>query len=212
MYTILVIDGEPTQSEGLCSMLRDKLSYHTINVSDGHEANYYLKSDQAPKPDLILFDVSQTADPRTTIASLKAVAPYVPIITLVTYGDYDTALTTMSAGALDFFTKPVAKERLAITLRNTLRLSQAYREAEELKHEQIRTAYPTITTSCIPSFSLIDRNGEVRRMDQLEADAIQFAIHRYNGRMAEVARRLGIGRSTLYRKLNDMNAQPSGAV
>ena len=33
---------------------------------------------------------------------------------------------------------------------------------------------------------------------------IRFAITHYRGRMTEVSRRLGIGRSTLYRKLKDL--------
>jgi DNA-binding NtrC family response regulator len=41
-------------------------------------------------------------------------------------------------------------------------------------------------------------------METLEAEAIRFAINRYRGRMSEVARRLRIGRSTLYRKLKDL--------
>ncbi len=32
---------------------------------------------------------------------------------------------------------------------------------------------------------------------------IKFAIEHYNGQMSEEARRLGIGRSTLYRKLKE---------
>jgi transcriptional regulator of acetoin/glycerol metabolism len=31
-----------------------------------------------------------------------------------------------------------------------------------------------------------------------------LAIGHYNGRITEVARRLGVGRSTLYRRLNDL--------
>ena len=41
-------------------------------------------------------------------------------------------------------------------------------------------------------------------MAQLEAEVIRFAIAHYRGRMSEVARRLGIGRSTLYRKLEGL--------
>jgi DNA-binding NtrC family response regulator len=41
-------------------------------------------------------------------------------------------------------------------------------------------------------------------MEELEAFAIRFALAHYRGRMTEVARRLGIGRSTLYRKLKDL--------
>ena len=42
------------------------------------------------------------------------------------------------------------------------------------------------------------------RSKNLEADVIRFAIARYRGQMSEVARRLRIGRSTLYRKLDDL--------
>jgi DNA-binding NtrC family response regulator len=38
----------------------------------------------------------------------------------------------------------------------------------------------------------------------VEHDMIRLAIARYEGQMSEVARRLGIGRSTLYRKLREM--------
>ena len=41
----------------------------------------------------------------------------------------------------------------------------------------------------------------------IEAEIILFAIGHYQGRMAEVARRLGIGRSTLYRKLAEMGIE-----
>jgi DNA-binding NtrC family response regulator len=44
----------------------------------------------------------------------------------------------------------------------------------------------------------------MRPLDQIEADVIRLAIGHYRGRMTEVARRLGIGRSTLYRKLADL--------
>ena len=51
--------------------------------------------------------------------------------------------------------------------------------------------------------SLLSSEGQVRTLEEIEADAIRFAIEACNGRMSEVARRLGIGRSTLYRKLKD---------
>jgi DNA-binding NtrC family response regulator len=46
-------------------------------------------------------------------------------------------------------------------------------------------------------------DGHMRRLSEIEAEAIRRALVQYRGRMAEVARRLGIGRSTLYRKLED---------
>jgi DNA-binding NtrC family response regulator len=53
------------------------------------------------------------------------------------------------------------------------------------------------------SARLVDERGELRRFDRLEEEVIRFAIGHCGGRMSEVARRLGIGRSTLYRKLRD---------
>jgi DNA-binding NtrC family response regulator len=48
--------------------------------------------------------------------------------------------------------------------------------------------------------------GEVRPLDEMEHEIIRFAISHYRGQMSEVARRLKIGRSTLYRKLDDASA------
>jgi DNA-binding NtrC family response regulator len=49
----------------------------------------------------------------------------------------------------------------------------------------------------------LDAGGELRPLETLERELIEFALKRYGGRMSKVARALGIGRSTLYRKLRD---------
>jgi DNA-binding NtrC family response regulator len=51
------------------------------------------------------------------------------------------------------------------------------------------------------ALALLDENGNPRHLARLEAEAIKFALNRYRGQMSAVARKLGIGRSTLYRKL-----------
>jgi DNA-binding NtrC family response regulator len=51
------------------------------------------------------------------------------------------------------------------------------------------------------ALALLDASGEVRPLEELEAELIRYAITHYRGQMSEVARRLQIGRSTLYRKL-----------
>ncbi|KFB09139.1 sigma-54-dependent transcriptional regulator [Nitratireductor basaltis] len=50
----------------------------------------------------------------------------------------------------------------------------------------------------------IGNDGNVRPLEEVEAEMIRFAIAHYGGQMSEVARRLGIGRSTLYRKLKEL--------
>lgn len=55
-------------------------------------------------------------------------------------------------------------------------------------------------------------DGNLRPLEEIEADVIRLAIGHYRGRMTEVARRLGIGRSTLYRKLGDLGIEDSSAA
>ncbi len=50
---------------------------------------------------------------------------------------------------------------------------------------------------------ILDREGHLRSLEDIERDLIQFAIENYSGHMSEIARRLGIGRSTLYRKVRE---------
>lgn len=52
--------------------------------------------------------------------------------------------------------------------------------------------------------TLYEPDGHLRTLSDIEADVIRLAIGHYRGRMTEVARRLGIGRSTLYRKLAEL--------
>jgi DNA-binding NtrC family response regulator len=49
----------------------------------------------------------------------------------------------------------------------------------------------------------VDDTGEIRSLESIEADMIRLALGRYRGHMTEVAKRLNIGRSTLYRKMKD---------
>jgi len=55
-----------------------------------------------------------------------------------------------------------------------------------------------------PGVLLYTPDGNLRPLEEIESDVIRLAIGHYRGRMTEVARRLGIGRSTLYRKLSDL--------
>ena len=57
---------------------------------------------------------------------------------------------------------------------------------------------------------ILDERGHLRTLEDIERDLIQLAIEIYSGHMTEVARRLGIGRSTLYRKVREQGLE--GAI
>ena len=54
---------------------------------------------------------------------------------------------------------------------------------------------------------ILDERGHLRTLEEIERDLIQHAIEVYAGHMSEIARRLGIGRSTLYRKVREQGLE-----
>lgn len=59
-----------------------------------------------------------------------------------------------------------------------------------------------------PHILLFDEHGVIRPFEKIEKDIIQLALQHCGGRMTEVAKKLGIGRSTLYRKTADYGINP----
>jgi DNA-binding NtrC family response regulator len=92
-------------------------------------------------------------------------------------------------------------------------------EGEQLEHALMQSLMPEsfilaqgdkpqrIGVTQTRQVPLLNEKGDMRRMRDLEEDAIHFALQRYQGRISEVARKLGIGRSTLYRKISEFGIQ-----
>ena len=77
--------------------------------------------------------------------------------------------------------------------------------------EGIATPEPDQQVRLQPRFGTLralDERGNVRALADVELEMIKLAIDHYNGQMSEVARRLGIGRSTLYRTLKEYGIDP----
>jgi DNA-binding NtrC family response regulator len=70
---------------------------------------------------------------------------------------------------------------------------------------------PIAPLSSTGSLSMLTNTGEMRPLEEMETEIIRFAISHYRGQMSEVARRLKIGRSTLYRKLDEAAAADDSA-
>lgn len=85
---------------------------------------------------------------------------------------------------------------------NKVTLTQEDLQDQEFIQTEVRSAFDS-STAPFGFMRSIDDTGHVRRLDDAEAELIRLAISHYGGRMTEVAKRLGIGRSTLYRKLKE---------
>lgn len=112
------------------------------------------------------------------------------------------------------------RQLASVLFRAGLTAKSATLTADDLPHIAIqsrftgrRTDVGATAAARTPSAALLSGNaqltlfrpdGHLRSLDDIEADIIRLAIGHYRGRMTEVARRLGIGRSTLYRKLGEL--------
>jgi DNA-binding NtrC family response regulator len=70
---------------------------------------------------------------------------------------------------------------------------------------------PIAPLPSVGMLAMLTNAGEMRPLEELESEIIRFAISHYRGQMSEVARRLKIGRSTLYRKLDEAAANDTTA-
>ncbi|MBL8537698.1 MAG: sigma-54-dependent Fis family transcriptional regulator [Hyphomonadaceae bacterium] len=82
-------------------------------------------------------------------------------------------------------------------------------EAAHASFTQAMQAAAEVATAPVKVF---DEEGHLRQLEQVERDLIELAIDHYAGHMSEVARRLGIGRSTLYRKLREYGLEEKVAA
>jgi DNA-binding NtrC family response regulator len=111
------------------------------------------------------------------------------------------------------------RQLAGVLFRAALQCEASSLTAEHFPHIAIQSRYTGRQTDFAPSVSaerseemiagapgvtLYSGDGHLRPLEDIEADIIRLAIGHYRGRMTEVARRLGIGRSTLYRKLGEL--------
>jgi len=128
--TILVVEDDPHIRDALSGLL-GTLGYRLLMAASAEQA---LDALNVVSPDLVLTDVHLGAMSGIELcARLKADPRYelMPVVILTAVGDLEARVAGLSAGADDFFTKPVAfvelRTRLGALLRVRLLLSQLER-------------------------------------------------------------------------------------
>jgi DNA-binding NtrC family response regulator len=118
------------------------------------------------------------------------------------------------------------RQLASVLLRAGIDCTSASLSAEDFPHIATQSRFTARSTDFTPRISqqssdaavngvgaitVFDDDGHIRPLEEIEADLIRLAIGHYRGRMTEVAKRLGIGRSTLYRKLSEIGIDTSAA-
>lgn len=122
MTKVLIVDDEPVQLR-LTEEVARRAGFDTVTAVTGEEALSILRADSAIGV-MVLDLVMPDLDGMGVLAAMRREAIAVPVIVQTANASLETVVTAMRHGATDYFVKPVAPERLTISLNNALRLDR----------------------------------------------------------------------------------------
>ena len=156
--TVLVVDDDPTQRRLIQAVL-EREGFLVAAAEGGEQALDRLIS--GGSADVILLDLVMPGLPGvTTLKEIRARGFAQPVIVLTASGGIDTVVSAMQAGAQDFLVKPAAPERIAVSIRNALKMGELTAEVDRLKKRVAgQTTFDDLIGSS-PAMGLVKRMGE----------------------------------------------------
>jgi DNA-binding NtrC family response regulator len=156
--TVLVVDDDPTQRRLIQAVL-EREGFAVLHAENGDQAIERLGA--GGTIDVVLLDlVMPGMSGQDTLVEMRARSFNQPVIVVTATGGIDTVVQAMQAGALDFFVKPAAPERIIVSIRNALSMGALRGEVDRLKkHTSGRTSFGDLIGSS-PSMTMVKRLGE----------------------------------------------------
>src|SRR5688500_9887661 len=137
---ILVVDDEAEIRRSV-RMILEYEGYEVLEASSGPDA---VAMAEQESPDLIFLDIkSPGMDGLEALQRSRSANDSVPVVIISGHGTVSTAVEATKAGAFDFIEKPLASERVLVTIRNALdqtRLvdeNRTLRRAAESRHQMV---------------------------------------------------------------------------
>lgn len=132
---ILIVDDDPVQRRLLEAAVK-RLGHHTLLCESGIEALEVL-ANRDHGVDLVILDiVMPELDGMGVLERMRQNGISLPVIVQTAQGGIDTAVSAMRAGAVDFAVKPVAPERLEVSIKNALKLNALEHTITRLRKTQ----------------------------------------------------------------------------
>jgi len=130
MPRILVIDDEAPIRDSL-RMILEYERYECVLAANGPDGIAQVKRE---RPDAVMLDIRMPGmDGLDVLKAIRAVDDTLPVIMISGHGTHATAFEAAKAGAFDYVEKPLSSERVLLTLRQALSVSQLRSENRELK-------------------------------------------------------------------------------
>jgi len=127
---ILLVDDDESIRKVIGYMLEEA----GYDVETCASADAGLRAFSERRPDLVLSDIKMPKkDGIELLGDLKAIDASVPVIILTAFGTVETAVEAMKRGAIDYLTKPIARDELVLTIAKTLKLRRLEAENEDLR-------------------------------------------------------------------------------
>ncbi|GGE38658.1 sigma-54-dependent Fis family transcriptional regulator [Agaricicola taiwanensis] len=135
--TILIVEDDPVQRRLLEAMIRRQGGTPEL-AENGNEAVERLTGPDGGRIDAVVLDlVMPELDGMGVLEKLAEKKVNVPVIVQTANGSIDAVVAAMRAGAVDFVVKPVAPERLQVSLRNALQTSALEGEIRRLSRRTL---------------------------------------------------------------------------
>jgi two-component system, NtrC family, nitrogen regulation response regulator NtrX len=127
---ILVIDDEAAIRDSL-RMILEYEGYEFLGAASGQDG---LAMVERENPDLVFLDIKMPGmDGLEVLQRIKAADETVPVVMISGHATVTTAVDATKLGALDFIEKPLASERVLVTIRNAIDRSRLADENRSLK-------------------------------------------------------------------------------
>lgn len=181
----------------------DLLSASGYRVALYESATQLLKTPPSGQPACILLDVQMADVSGPQLQDrLAAIGCRLPIVFITGHGDIPTTVHAIKAGADDFLTKPVPKEKLLSVVESALRRSSEIVEQDD-RIAVLRSLYSQLTPREQEVFALLVRGKPHKQIAHaLGVSERTVKAHRHNvtqkfniqslAQLAVVAERLGL--------------------
>jgi two-component system nitrogen regulation response regulator NtrX len=186
---ILVIDDEAAIRDSL-RMILEYESYECILAPSGQEG---IALAEREDPDLIFLDIKMPGmDGLEALQRIRAANPQVPVVMVSGHATVSTAVEATKLGAFDFIEKPLASERILVTIRNALdqqRLRadlRTLKRVDEVRHELVGNS-PALrqVTEAVGRAAPTNATVLIRGESGVGKELVARAIHRNSLRSRE---------------------------
>jgi DNA-binding NtrC family response regulator len=132
---VLVVDDDPVQRRVLEEVIK-RQGFEVRSASSGEQAIAMLEGPEASQVALVLLDlVMPNMDGMAVLRRISSRPGMPPVIVQTAHGSIDSAIEAMRAGAVDFVIKPVAPERLEVSIKSALKIEALAVEIKRIKRK-----------------------------------------------------------------------------